>query len=57
MYEFNSHGKCVEDLSCAITNLHAILDVELWHACFGHLNFTSLLCLQKYDMVSSLPKL
>ena len=29
----------------------------MWHAHFGHLNFASLLRLQKSEMVSSLPKL
>ena len=42
---------------CVVVNLHALLDVKLRHAQFGHLNFVSLLCLQKVDMVSSLPKL
>ncbi|KAH7421780.1 hypothetical protein KP509_13G075100 [Ceratopteris richardii] len=37
--------------------LQAMSDAKLWHARFGHLNFASLLCPQKSEMVSSLPKL
>ena len=33
----------------------AVSDAKLWHARFGHLNFASLLRLQKSDMVASLP--
>ena len=45
----------VNFVACAISNLKAISDAKLWHAHFGHLNFVSLLRLQKSDMVSSLP--
>ena len=47
----------MEDFACVVVDLQAILDEKLWHACFGHLNFASLLCLQKLEMVSSFPKL
>ena len=51
------YGKCVEDLACVVMDSQAISDAKLWHARFGHLNFASLLRLQKFEMVSSLPKL
>ena len=38
-----------------MTDIQAVLDAKLWHAHFGHLNFASLLRLQKSDMVSMLP--
>ena len=57
LYKLTMYGKCVEDLACAVMDLQAILDAKLWHARFGHLNFASLLRLQKFEMVSSLPKL
>ena len=47
----------MEDLACTLANLQAMSDAKLWHAHIGHLKFATLLCLQKFDMVSSLPKL
>jgi len=47
----------VEDVACTISYLQAVSDAKLWHARFGHLNFASLLRLQKSQMVSSLPHL
>ena len=57
LYKLSNYGKCVEDVACAVVDSQAISDAKLWHAHFGHLNFASLLCLQKFDMVSSLPPL
>ena len=57
LYKLNMYGKCVEDSACAVMDTQAISDAKLWHARFGHLNFASLLRLQKSEMVSSLPKL
>ena len=57
IYKLNVYVNCVEDIACVVLDLKAILDAKLWHACFGHLIFASLLHLQKFDMVSSLPTL
>ena len=57
LYKLSTYGKCVEDVACAVVDLQAVSDAKLWHARFGHLNFASLLRLQKSDMVSSLPPL
>ena len=43
--------------ACVVVDSQAVVDAKLWHACFGNLNFASLLRLQKSKMVSSLPKL
>ena len=51
------YGNCVKDVACTIEDLQADSDAKLWHAHFGHLNFASLLRLQKSEMVSSMPKL
>ena len=53
LYKLDAYVNCVEDVACAASDLKAVLDAKLWHAHFGHLNFSSLLCLQKFDMVSS----
>ena len=45
----------MKDVACTIFDMQAVLDAKLWHAHFGHLNFASLLRLQKSDMVSMLP--
>ena len=37
--------------------VHAMSDAKFWHARFGHLNFSNLLCLHKNDMVMLLPNL
>ena len=47
----------MEDVACTVSDLQEVLDAKLWHARFGHLNFASLLRLQKSQMVSSLPHL
>ena len=57
LYKLNTYGSRVKDVACAIVDSRAVVDAKLWHICFGHLNFASLLCLQKSKMVSSLPKL
>ena len=57
LYKLNAYVNCVEDVACAVSDAKAISDAKLWHARFGHLNFASLLRLQKSDMVSSLPTL
>ena len=43
LYKLTMYGKCVEDSTCAVMDLQAILNAKLWHAHFGHLNFASLL--------------
>lgn len=53
----NSYVECGEDVTCAVLDLQAISDAKLWHARFGHLNFNSSMCLQKFEMVSLLPRL
>lgn len=35
----------------------SMAETELWHACFGHLNFNRFLYLQKHNMVVGLPTL
>ena len=57
LYKLNTYGSSVKDVACAVVDSQIVVDAKLWHACFGHLNFASLLHLQKLDMVSSLPKL
>ena len=57
LYKLMNYGKCVEDTTCVVMDSRAISDAKLWHARFGHLNFASLLRLQKCEMVSLLPKL
>ena len=57
LYKLNSYVECVEDVTCAVSDLQAISDAKLWHAHFGHLNFASLMRLQKSEMVSLLPRL
>jgi hypothetical protein len=47
----------VNELAYEVHDPQTILDAKLWHARFGHLNFASLLCLPKSNMVSSLPKI
>ena len=54
LFKLSNYGKCVEDVACAVVDLQS---TKLWHARFGHLNFASLMRLQKSDMVSSLPPL
>ena len=57
LYKLNTYGSSVKDVACAIVDSQAVVDAKLWHARFGHLNFASLLRVQKFEMVSSLPKL
>jgi len=52
----NAYDRYVEDVACAV-DMQAVSDAKLWHARFGHLNFASLMHLQKSKMVSSLPTL
>ena len=47
----------MNDAAYSILDAQAMSDAKLWHAWFGHLNFSSLLRLHKYDMVLSLPSL
>ena len=57
LYKFVDYERSLNDSACAIQDSHAISDAKISHACFGHLNFASLLRLQKSEMVPSLPKL
>ena len=41
LYKLNAYKKSVEDLACVVADSRAVLDAKLWHASFGHLNFTS----------------
>ena len=54
LYRLNMYDKSVENLENALFDSKAFLDAKLWHA---HLNFASLLRLQKSDMVALLPLL
>ena len=47
----------MEDSTNVVSDHRTVSDAKLWHARFGHLNFASLLRLQKFDMVASLPLL
>ena len=57
LYRLDAYDKCVNDATYSISYMQAMYDAKLWHACFGHLNFSSLLCLHKNDMVLLLPHL
>ena len=57
LYKVNGYGECVEDVACVVLDMQAVSNAKLWHACFGHLNFTKLMRLQKFEMISSLPPL
>ena len=51
LYRLESYDKCVNDSAYFLLDTQAMSDAKLWHACFGHLNFSSLLRLHKNDMV------
>ncbi|MCO5583731.1 hypothetical protein L7F22_037645 [Adiantum nelumboides] len=57
LYKLTLYDKCGQNFANAVVDTKAISDAKLWHARFGHLNFASLLRLQKSDMVASLPPL
>ena len=57
LYRLAAYEKCVKDVACTVSDLQTVSDAKLWHARFGHLNFASLLRLQKSEMVSLLPRL
>ncbi|MCO5550454.1 hypothetical protein L7F22_003941 [Adiantum nelumboides] len=57
LYKLTLYDKCGQNFANAVVDTKAISDAKLWHARFGHLNFASLLRLQKFDMVASLPPL
>ena len=57
LYKLIDYERSINDSACAIQDSQAISDAKIWHARFGHLNFASLLRLQKSEMVFSLPKL
>ena len=57
LYRLDSYDKSVNDAAYSVSDLQAMSDAKLWHARFGHLNFSSLLRLHKNDMVMSLPNL
>ncbi|MCO5548742.1 hypothetical protein L7F22_002203 [Adiantum nelumboides] len=57
LYKLTLYDKCGKNFANAVMDTKAILDAKLWHARFGLLNFSSLLSLQKSDMVASLPPL
>ena len=54
LYRLDAYEKCMDEATCTILDIQAMIDTKLWHAHFGHLNFSSLLCLQKSYMVMSL---
>lgn len=56
LYKLTLYDKCVQNFANVVDS-KAVSDAKLWHARFGHLNFASLLRLQKSDMVASLPPL
>jgi len=47
----------VQNFTNVVVDSKAVSDTKLWHARFGHLNFATLLRLQKSVMVASLPPL
>lgn len=47
LYRINMYEKCVEDSKNVVSDSKVVSDAKLWHAHFGHLNYASLLCLQK----------
>jgi len=47
---YERHSACVVS-----TSTSAMQDAELWHARFGHVNYGSLMALQKLKMVDALP--
>ncbi|MCO5612030.1 hypothetical protein L7F22_066292 [Adiantum nelumboides] len=57
LYKLTLYDKCGQNFANAVVDTKAISDAKLWHARFGHLNFASLLRLQKSVMVASLPPL
>ncbi|WP_165303590.1 DDE-type integrase/transposase/recombinase, partial [Enterobacter cloacae complex sp. CH23B] len=57
LYKLTLYYKCGQNFANAVADSRAISNAKLWHARFGHLNFASLLRLQKSDMVASLPPL
>ncbi|MCO5558079.1 hypothetical protein L7F22_011655 [Adiantum nelumboides] len=57
LYKLTLYDKCGQNFANAVMDTKAISYAKLWHARFGHLNFASLLRLQKSDMVASLPLL
>ena len=56
LYKLIDYERSINYSACVIQDSQAILNAMIWHARFGHLNFASLLHLQKFEMVS-LPKL
>ena len=43
LYRLDAYEKCANEVACTISDMQAISDAKLWHARFGHLNFSSLL--------------
>jgi len=35
LYKLNSYVECVEDVTCTVSNLQAVSDAKLWHACLA----------------------
>ena len=57
LYKLDMYDKASashEDAMVA-SNSTSLSDIELWHARFGHLNFHSLVCLQRQNMVHEFP--
>ena len=57
LYRLDAYEKCASEIACTLLDMYVMPYEKLWHACFGHLNFSSLLCLHKSDMVLLLPNL
>ena len=55
LYRLDTYKRA--SLNALAVHTSSMAEMELWHARFGHLNFNSLLHLQKKDMVIGLPTL
>ena len=47
LHKLNACKKSVASLACTILDSNIVSNAKFWHAQFGHLNFASLLHLQK----------
>ena len=54
LYRLDHYESALHD-ALLTTTPSQLANAELWHACFGHLNFRSLLRLHSHEMVSEMP--
>ena len=57
LYRLDAYDKWVNDATYSILDTQVIFNENLWHAHFGHLNFSSMLRLHKNDRVLLLSNL